>query len=744
MENWSLMSRQIKYLFLILLFNLIFYFPVFQCKVPLPADNLLVNYPWRIYTEGYKGENPAYFDVMMITYPWKKLGVSEMKQGRFPLWNQFFGLGYPYFAAMQGGFLYPTTLLFLALPFATAWPIHIFLQTFLAGIFMFWFLRKLNLSHLTSLYGSLIFSFCGHFMVWLEYGTLVNAACWLPLSILLINLFFEKPKFGFLLALSLVWSISFFAGFPQTSFYLIIFSGIYFLAQLIGRKAAFFGRHTLGYLFSLCLFLGLVAIQLLPFLEYLSQTTRIFKDPKEYFSWAILPTSLIDFIFPNFFGHPAKNLFWGRGNYQESTLYFGVIPFILAVWAAVKLRRKIRFWLICLGGVLLLAIYNPILLLFYKLNLPFISKMAPSRLAVLLAFILSVISSYAFEDLIKNKWPKLKTIFLIYSGVFLDLILTISLFRQNFLQIRFGYDFLRVSSIIKESLLIPFISLTLFMFIILLKAKFKLKKDQALFLIIFFTTLDLFHFGWSYNPFIRTKDGLPKTGTVEFLQKDQEVYRYLSQEEVLPGNLGSLFGLSGITAYETLTPIAYQKFIQSLNESKYSFDQKPILNDYQNLNQRFLDWAGVKYILSTKEVQLPHHQLVYKEGADLKIYQRKNYLPRFFLLLDHQKYLPVEIVENQADKIILKVHSSPEAKLVVGNLYLPGWEVKINGRNQKVTPFMDFFLSSEVAPGSKQVEITYRPKAFRIGIIISLMTLCLLIVYSCCYLGLKLVRTRTK
>lgn len=738
------MNREIKYLFLILVFNLIFYFPVFQGKTPLPADNLLVNYPWRIYAEGYKGKNPAYFDVMMITYPWKKLGVSEMKQGRFPLWNQFFGLGYPYFAAMQGGFLYPTTLLFLALPFDAAWSIHIFLQTFLSGIFMFLLLKRLKLSHVTSLYGSLIFSFCGHFMVWLEYGTLVNAACWLPLSVLLINLFFEKPKFGYFLALSIVWSTSFFAGFPQTSFYLVIFSGIYFLNKLIGRKVAFFGRHTLGYISSIFIFLGLVAIQLLPFLEYLSRTTRIVKDPKEYFSWAILPTSLINFIFPNFFGHPSKNLFWGRGNYQEGTVYFGVIPFILAVWAMVKLKKKIRFWLVSLGGVLLLAIYNPLLLLFYKSNLPLISKMAPSRLTVLLIFILSVVSSYAFENLIKYKWPKLKTILLIYGGVFLFLILDTFLFRQSFLQKRFGYDFLKVSSIIKESFFVPLIFLALFMLICLFKVRFKLKTDQALFLIIFFTVLDLFYFGWSYNPFVRTKGGLPKTGTIEFLQKDQEVHRYISQGEVFPGNLASLFGLSGITAYETLTPVPYQKFIHALNGNKYDPNQKPILNDYQNLNQKFLDLAGVKYVLSNKEIQLSHHRLVYEEGFDLKTYQRENYLSKYFLLSeDNQKYLPVRIIENRAEKTTLKVDSPTKAKLVASNLYFPGWEVKVNGKDQKVIPFMDSFLSSEVAPGNQQVEITYRPKAFRIGIITSLVTLCLLIVYYC-YLGLKLILVRSK
>ena len=63
------MRREVKYLCLIFLFNLIFYLPVFLGKTPLPADNLLAYYPWKYYFSYYKVKNPAYFDVMMIMYP---------------------------------------------------------------------------------------------------------------------------------------------------------------------------------------------------------------------------------------------------------------------------------------------------------------------------------------------------------------------------------------------------------------------------------------------------------------------------------------------------------------------------------------------------------------------------------------------------------------------------------------------------------------------------------------------------
>ena len=157
-------------------------------------------------------------------------------------------------------------------------------------------------------------------MVWLEYGTLVNAACWLPLIVLLIELFFKNKNPLLIFLIPFCLAFSFFAGFPQTSFYVLFFSIIYFIYKLFVVKKIDLVR--LGKLGGLVLlgFLGIISIQLLPFLEYLSLSTRNLVDSERYFSWSVLPMNLIGFIFPDFFGHPSKNLFWGRGNYQELSL----------------------------------------------------------------------------------------------------------------------------------------------------------------------------------------------------------------------------------------------------------------------------------------------------------------------------------------------------------------------------------------------------------------------------------------
>lgn len=710
--------KKIWPLIIILAFNLIFYLPVFSGKTPLPADNLLAYYPWKFYAPGYKTKGPAYFDVMNIMYPWKKLAVSEIKQGRFPLWNKYFGLGYPYFAAMQGGILYPTTLLFLILPFNLAWSLHIFLQTFLAGIFMYFLLRHYKLSELSSLFGALVFSFSGHFMVWLEYGTLVNAASWLPLLILLIELLFERRKLWLSLLIGLVLAVSFMAGFPQTTFYFLVFSFFYFIYKIKGIKKIREMR-VMGMLGGLGLlgFLGLAAVQLLPFLEYLSLSTRKFANPMTYFSWSMLPTNLIGFIFPNFFGHPSFNLFWGRGNYQEFTVYLGIIPFILAVWAILK-KKVPKFWIWALIGVAVFLIYNPLLSLFYKLNLPFVSKMAPSRLIVLLTFIMAVISSYGFEYFTKEKRSSLMSFLIIYLGILLFYIFDILFYRLDFIQQRFGYSFKRIFPEIVSSLYLSLLIIWFLSTLIILNDLKKISTKGVVIFLFFITMIDLYIFGRSYNPFIDVKEAIPVTKTINLLQTDKENYRFFSEDGIFPGNYSSLFGISSLKAVDTLMPTNQAIFSNLLEEKKLLLDKQELFN-----------LANVKYYLSKDIINLPSQKLILNDEG-VKIYRRNNFLPRYYFIPEGEEMiLPIEIDQDRASKLTLEVSAPKKGKLIISNLYFPGWEAKVNNVTTKILPYKDFFQQININEGESLVKINYQPESFAKGKLISFVTLILITSY---------------
>ena len=127
--------------------------------------------------------------------PWKTFTAYRLRHGIIPLWNPYNLSGAPHLANWQSGVLYPTNLLFLLLPFTTAWSFHILFQPLLAGLFMILYLRTFSLSSYSSLLGALAFSYGGFMTVWSEWGTLGHALLWLPLALYGVEKI-RKPKFN--------------------------------------------------------------------------------------------------------------------------------------------------------------------------------------------------------------------------------------------------------------------------------------------------------------------------------------------------------------------------------------------------------------------------------------------------------------------------------------------------------------------------------------------------------------------
>lgn len=226
---------------------------VFQNKLPIPSDTIVGLYhPFRdLYAKDYPNgityKNFLITDPVRQQYPWRNLSIGLTKNISLPLWNPYSLSGTPLLAGMQSASFYPLNLLLFILPFSTGWSFLIFIEPLLAGIFLYLYLNNLKLQKEASLFGALVFAFCGFTTAWLEWGTVINTAVWLPLVLLSIDKIFfyfgslKIPNFKFLISNKklLTWSLiftfslasSFFAGHLQTFFYLILLSLIYLLLR---------------------------------------------------------------------------------------------------------------------------------------------------------------------------------------------------------------------------------------------------------------------------------------------------------------------------------------------------------------------------------------------------------------------------------------------------------------------------------------------------------------------------------
>ena len=157
-----------------------------------------------------------------------------------------------------------------------------------------------------------------------------------------------------------VLGIQFYCGFLQASYYLLLGSALYGLVRIFQeyfkkRKLFLISLSFLGLAFIIGL--GIGAAQLLPSLELLNLSHR---RPE------VIPFSLINpacllalltFIFPDIFGNPIHNNYWGPANYVELCGYVGIIPLILFFAASTRCFKDKRVFVFLSLALFSLGVY---------------------------------------------------------------------------------------------------------------------------------------------------------------------------------------------------------------------------------------------------------------------------------------------------------------------------------------------------------------------------------------------------
>ncbi|MCL4397674.1 YfhO family protein [Patescibacteria group bacterium] len=367
----------------------------FKGLLPFPG-NLLVSYyfPWN--GGGFAGFDPwttrkgvTAMDVVRQMYPWKTLAADMIKSGQIPLWNPYNFSGTPLLANLQSSIFFPGTILFLVLPYLTAWNLQVIGLPLLFSFFVYLFLRSLKLSPLASVFGGIVAANISYLVVWAEQLVVIQSALFLPLALWGINNYFDKKKEFYLWLIPIFLAFSIFGGHIQTTVYVYLITFAYLLFRRVPGK----------FLILIPIFsLAISAVQLFPSAELYFQSAREATVSRELFYQSTFPwQNLVTIVAPDFYGNPGTNNFRGRdyGNFQG---YFGIVALILALFSLKYIREKkeIRFWLG--AGVLgLLFSLAPFAYVFDWLHIPVLSSGYPSRMIFIFQFSLSILAAYGFE-----------------------------------------------------------------------------------------------------------------------------------------------------------------------------------------------------------------------------------------------------------------------------------------------------------------------------------------------------------
>ena len=319
--------------------------------------------------------------------------------GHLPLWNPMIMDGLPYIAPVtHGDVLYPTSFLRKYLSADKVTNLGFVLHYILAGLFMFLFLRRLNVSWVGATVGGIAYQLSGILISYARPGHdgKLFVSTMLPLACLaLLVALRDRRAWGYPL-LAVAVALCLLSPHVQTTYYLLIATGLWALYLTCGERTTEPLRPRLTrlaiVLVAVIAGFGIAAPQILPFLEYIPHSPRAvaystaFENAASYgVPWEHVP----GFFLAGFVGESGT--YWGSNPIKLHSEYLGLAVVALAILGlgGQPARRRLIWWL---GGIcalfLLIALSNATP--FYKLwwsVMPYVRKTrAPGMVFFIVAF----------------------------------------------------------------------------------------------------------------------------------------------------------------------------------------------------------------------------------------------------------------------------------------------------------------------------------------------------------------------
>jgi hypothetical protein len=284
-------------------------------------------------------------DLSAYTYPWRRYVTQELFAGRLPQWTPYVGFGFPLLADIEGTVLYPVSLVSSLLSGGTlsyrAVELENLLHYVVAGLGMFLFLGRTGLGWTAAMVGALSLMFSGFFWAHVGHVPIVQSASWVPWLLLGAARLLERPTLRAAAGTGLALALSILGGHPQTAYLgCLAFAVVLLLCGLSRTRPggpAPGARVAWSAALALAIGLGLSAVQLAPTVVLARLTPRWRPDASFLLIDTLPPENLLTLLVPLAF---RDTPLWR--SVDEFHGYMGILPLVLALWAAQRARRPPR------------------------------------------------------------------------------------------------------------------------------------------------------------------------------------------------------------------------------------------------------------------------------------------------------------------------------------------------------------------------------------------------------------------
>jgi hypothetical protein len=758
----------------------------------LVGDTLARYIPWNQYVEQEEREPINYeFDTLLAYYPQILVAKQTIEGGQLPLWNPYYLSGMPVVAAAPWlGLFYAPYVLFYIADILKALGYVTFLQLGLAGAFTYLYLRSIAVRRFAALIGAASFGLGGFLLSNLTWLPRVSTVIWAPLILLSVENCLVRGKRLYAVLGAVAVGMCILAGNMAAMVYVLLLSGLYAAFRLVWAWRHRGGRFAAEGAGLMCGLVGvgflLSAVQLAPTLEAAQYASRVQVPYEERVEGGRSPLALATVLVPDVFGNPVDRP-WGRnefatnipGTYGETSLYVGILPLFLAVWALVRRRDALTAFF---GGVALLSLLifvdTPLFRVLYQLPLFRIGRQLEAK--AVWAFAMAALAALGLEALLSRP-PHLERRALRQAAAGLlvaTLVVLLGFAAAGFLFA--GHEAGVGSSLASDWYqynTTNFVRLGLLVMacagVVLLRAQGWLKAWVLALLVLGIAMVDLLGFGWKLNPVRSSDDLYPVMDSVRFLQSDGSLYRTIRgplSRKVFPPNSLAVYGVSDVQGYSPVLIDYYVEFLQRLEKDMTSARRIYSLRYAASTTSPLLDLLNAKYIITIADpgeemVSLERSEPTLKLAYDgeVKIYENMDALPRAFFvsdfrvvedraaaldLLSSDDFDPsayvilekepaflapmaagsspqsqVKVVEYTPNKVIVEADCATSGFVVLSDLYYDGWRAFADGSEQEVYRADSAFRAVQLAAGQHRLEFVFDPLSFRLGASVSLVAL---------------------
>lgn len=693
------------------------------------------------------------------------LEARELAAGRLPLWNPYTYAGAPFWADIQSAVLYPLSLVTVWLggkPQLSLYALEVeaIAHFWLAGAFTYLFTRRLTGRRDAAFLGAVTFAFGGYLTGYpSQQLAVLEADVWLPLILYCVDCALVEravgattlrpaPRMAWLLAAGLAWGLAVLAGHPQSALLVGYAFTAYlaFMAFGVPRPATAASRPRwrlralVHWAVVVLIGLGLAAVAWVPGLEYMQLSVRA--------------AGFYDKMAGGFPLYDTLQLLLPGSVSFYSPLYVGILPLLLALWAALSLRRReTTFWGGLALGALLLSfggetfLYSP----FYLFAPGFSIFRDQERLAFLVSLALAVLAAYGWAGYAQRTpdpagrvpaaaWMPRVTGWL-FAGAGIGL------------TVLFFYG-LNAAGWQADSPFYALLGRSVWLAIILALAwvLVRLEVRHTTWLAagcIALVVLDLFTASWQTNihpQLPEAQTGVP--AAVRAIHDDAppgEAWRVYNEYRIYE-NYGVPFEVEDTWGASPLRLARYDELHRVLRM------------------ERVWELLNVRYVITWRQELYAPSQIIYQEPAEKDVtyvHRLDAPTPRAWLVhqveeveddlaltrLDDRAFDPltsalvppgtvpalggpapdqsgrVDIVERTPGALALRVANPADGLLVLSEVDYPGWHAYLDGVDADVVRVNYALRGVAVPAGEHRVDLIFRPATFVWGAVISALTL---------------------